>query len=400
MLSVQEAQNWILQAVNRMGPHTVHIADALKCVLAQDIVSPADVPPFDNSAMDGYAVRSVDTAKARSTSPVRLTIKATVRAGDRLSFGIEKGECSKIMTGAEIPDGTDSVVMVEDVEAKENQIFVRTPVPKGKHIRRKGEDIKRSEVVLKSGTLLRPPEIGVLASLGLAHISVVRRPVVALATTGDELVEIDEPLSPGKIRDSNRYSLRALIMETGCTPLELGIIPDKREEMENTFKEALQKSDLLMTTGGVSMGQYDLVRDVLSSIGKYEFWKVNMKPGKPLAFGTADGKPIFGLPGNPVSCMVCFELFARPALMKMRGEKKFFKEKLSATATCPIDKQKGRAEFKRGKVRREEDTLVVDVTGPQGSGILTSMVKANCLVYLPEEVGPISTGEKVSVIPL
>lgn len=400
MLSVHEAQDRIIEAASRMKPHTVDTAEALKCVLAQDIVSPADVPPFDNSAMDGYALRSADTARAKSTEPVHLIIKGTVRAGDRLPFRIEKSECAKIMTGAEIPDGSDSVVMVEDAETKENQMSVKGPVPKGKHIRRKGEDIKRSEVVLTSGTLLRPQEIGVLASLGLGRVSVVKKPVVALASTGDELVGIDEPLSPGKIRDSNRYSLRALIIETGCVPLELGIILDKREEMEHTFKHALQKSDLLMTTGGVSMGQYDLVRDVLSSIGKFEFWKVNMKPGKPFAFGTANGKPVFGLPGNPVSCMVCFELFARPALMKMKGEKKLFKENLSATTTCPIDKRKGRTEFKRGRMWREGNTLKVDLTGPQGSGILTSMVKANCLVHLPEEVGPVSAGEKVTLIPL
>lgn len=400
MLSVQEAQNRIIEAVSRMDPHAVNLAEALGCVLIQDVVSPADVPPFDNSAMDGYAVRSEDTARARSSDPVPLVVKGTVRAGDRLLFGIERGECARIMTGAEIPDGTDSVVMVENVESKGDQILVGSPVPKGRHIRTKGEDIKRSEVVLKSGTRLRPPEIGALASLGLSRVSVVKRPIVALASTGDELVEIDEPLSPGKIRDSNRYSLRALIVEAGCTPLELGIVPDKRAEMELTFERALQKSDLLMTTGGVSMGEYDLVRDVLSSIGRFEFWKVNMKPGKPLAFATANGKPVFGLPGNPVSCMVCFELFVRPALMKMKGEKELFKETLSATTTCPIDKRKGRTEFKRGMVWREENTVKVDLTGPQGSGILTSMVKANCLVHLPEEVGPVSAGEKVTVIPL
>lgn len=389
-----------MKAVKRMEPRTLELPDCLRYVLAEGITSPADVPPFDNSAMDGFALRSQDTAGAKTERPVRLRVKATVRAGDRFSLRIQEGECAKIMTGAPIPEGADSVVMIEEVDMEDRSVLIKAPVWKGDHIRPRGEDIRKSEPVLEADTQLRPQEIGVLASLGIGRVVVTRRPVVALGTTGDELVGIDEPLPPGKIRDSNRYSLHGLILETGSTPFELGIIPDNRDNMERTFRSALKKSDMLVTTGGVSMGQYDLVKDVLSAIGKVEFWRVNMKPGKPLTFGTFDGKPIFGLPGNPVSSFISFELFARPALMKMMGHQNPFRERLKATAACPMDKQRGRAEFKRGRWRREKNELLVDLTGPQGSGILTSLVKANCLICLREDRGPILAGEEVSIIPL
>jgi len=400
VVSVEGGQQKIIDAVKRMEPRTLELPDSSGYILAENIISPADVPPFDNSAMDGFALRSQDAADVKKERPVHLRVKGIIKAGDRPSFTIRKGECAEIMTGAPIPEGADSVVMIEDVEVEKESVSIGTPVQKGDHIRQKGEDIKESEIVLEAGAQLRPQEIGVLASLSIGRVTVTRKPVVALATTGDELVGIGEPMPPGKIRDSNRYSLRSLILETGCTSLELGIIPDDREKMERAFRDALRKSDVLVTTGGVSMGQYDLVRDVLSSMGKVEFWKVNMKPGKPLTFGTIDGKPVLGLPGNPVSCIVSFELFARPALMKMMGHQELFKEKLKARAASPMDKRKGRAEFKRGRAWREGDDLLVDLTGPQGSGILTSLVKANCLIYLPEDREPVSAGEEVSIIPL
>jgi molybdopterin molybdotransferase len=400
MLSVEEAQRKILEKVTRMPSEDSTTKDALRHILAQDIVSPVDIPPFDNSAVDGFAVRSQDTPGASRKSPVRLVMKGTIAAGDTPALSVSRGECIKVMTGAAMPAGADSVVMIEDVRAEEDGVLIFAPAEKGENIRRMGEDIERSQVVLKEGSLLRPQELGVLASLGMARVSVVARPLVALAATGDELVGIEEPLSPGKIRDSNRYSLAGLITETGCVPLELGIIPDRRQDMESAFRGALGQSDVLITTGGVSMGEYDLVREVLSSIGEIVFWQVNMKPGKPLTFAVADGKPVFGLPGNPVSCMVSFEIFVRPALLAMMGHNTVFKDMVQARAVSDIEKKKGRAEFKRGRMSRQGGILFVDLTGPQGSGILTSMVKADGLVYLAEDRGPVSSGEEVSVIPL
>ncbi len=376
------------------------ISDALHYSVARDVISPSDVPPFDNSAMDGFALRSDDTSGARPDSPVSLRIVETIMAGDIPRLDIGPGECAAVMTGAAIPPGANAVAMIEDVTLDGEDVLIRNAVAREENVRKAGEDIRKSTTLLQAGAELRPQEMGVLASLGIGRVEVVKRPVVAIIATGDELVSIDEPLAPGKIRDSNRHSLRGLVLDANCVPLDMGIVRDSEAEMLNAFKSALDKSDAVLSTGGVSMGGHDLVRDVLSSLASFEFWKVRMKPGKPLAFAVADGKPLFGLPGNPVSCMVSFEIFARPALLKMMGRKSLFREELTALTVSPVSKRKGRSEFSRGRFWREGDALLVDLTGPQGSGILSSLARANCLIHLSEERGDVAAGETVSVIPL
>jgi molybdopterin molybdotransferase len=400
MLSVEQAQESVLRAVRELAPETRSISGALDYFISEKIVSPCHVPPFDNSAMDGFALRSADTADAGNPAPVRLEVTGTIRAGDPSSLAISKGECARIMTGARIPKGADAVVKIEDVHIDDGHILLTQPASEGENVRRTGEDIRKSQVLFLPGTRLRPQELGALASLGIPSVSVTRKPVVSLLTTGDELVAIDEPLTLGKIRDSNRYSLSALLRGLGCQVVELGIIPDDARRMKETFTKALADTDVVISTGGVSMGEYDLVRDTISSLGRIEFWKVKIKPGKPLLFVIAQGKPVFGLPGNPVSCVVCFELFVRPALLKMMGSTTLFKEELEARLASSISKEKGRAEFKRGKMWREGDLLLVGLTGPQGSGILTSLVDANCLLRLPEETEEMARGESVRVLPI
>lgn len=400
MLSVDEARDIVLKAVKKLDVETRAISDALDYYLSDSIISPSNVPPFDNSAMDGFAVVSDDTKVATAKKPVRLRIVGMVRAGESPASAVRTGECLQIMTGAPMPEGADAVVIVEDTRTEDGYALLTAPVDAGDNVRGCGEDIRESDLIMRAGTQLRPQEIGVLASLGIASVKVMRKPVVTVLTTGDELVSIGEELAPGKIRDSNRYSLRSLLVKMGCTPIELGIIRDRRKDMISAFRKAVRDSDVVMSTGGVSMGEYDLVRETISSLGKLLFWKVNMKPGKPLLFATIHGKPVFGLPGNPVSCMVSFELFARPALLKMMGSAVLLADELVAKTVSPITKLIGRSEFKRGRMWREGGDLLVDLTGPQGSGILMSVVRANCLIHLPEETGSVSEGEEVRILPL
>ena len=400
MLPVEQAQELVLQSIEELDPEARDISQALDYFVSDTVVSPCNVPPFDNSAMDGFALRSDETASATVARPVRLRVAGTVRAGDARLLSISQGECLRIMTGAILPEGADSVVKIEDVEVADDHVLLTAPVPGGENVRIAGEDIHESDVLMVPGTQLRPQELGVLASLGIARITVTRKPRVSLLTTGDELVGIDDPLAPGKIRDSNRYSISGLVRRLGCEPVELGVIRDERKKMETAFKDALAGSDVVISTGGVSMGEYDLVRETISSLGEIKFWKVNMKPGKPLLFAVASGKPVFGLPGNPVSCMVSFELFVRPALLKMMGSRTLFKEELEGRLVSGLSKRKGRSEFRRGKMRREGDVLLVELTGPQGSGILTSLVRGNCLIHLPEGTEDLEAGASVRVIPV
>jgi len=400
VLPVEQAQELVLQSIEELDPEARDISQALDYFVSDTVVSPCNVPPFDNSAMDGFALRSDETASATVARPVRLRVAGTVRAGDARLLSISQGECLRIMTGAILPEGADSVVKIEDVEVADDHVLLTAPVPGGENVRIAGEDIHESDVLMVPGTQLRPQELGVLASLGIARITVTRKPRVSLLTTGDELVGIDDPLAPGKIRDSNRYSISGLVRRLGCEPVELGVIRDERKKMETAFKDALAGSDVVISTGGVSMGEYDLVRETISSLGEIKFWKVNMKPGKPLLFAVASGKPVFGLPGNPVSCMVSFELFVRPALLKMMGSRTLFKEELEGRLVSGLSKRKGRSEFRRGKMRREGDVLLVELTGPQGSGILTSLVRGNCLIHLPEGTEDLEAGASVRVIPV
>jgi len=392
MIRVTEALSIILSRVPVLGSERVMTNQALGRVLAEDIVSDVTIPPLDNSAMDGYAVRSGDLAAL----PARLRVTGDLPAGSRWHVPIGSGEALRIMTGAPVPDGAD-VVIRQEVTRRDGdfvEILEREPVA---NIRFAGEDIKAADRVMTSGTCLRPAHIGVLASIKRAAISVCQRPRVAILSTGDELVDIDGNLGDGKIVSSNSYSLAALVQENGGTPIMLGIAQDTPEDLRACFEQGMH-ADIIISSGGVSVGDYDFVKDVLQDMGvEMSFWKVAMRPGRPLAFGAIGSTPAFGLPGNPVSAMISFEQFVRPAMRKMSGLQNIFRNTLPAVVDEPVATKTGLTYFLRCRVRREPDGLHVCTTGAQGSGILMSMAEANALMIVPETIGNISAGDRVEV---
>ncbi|MBN1136222.1 MAG: molybdopterin molybdotransferase MoeA [Anaerolineae bacterium] len=405
MISVEEALAEILSHVRPLEPERVPILEALSRVLAEEIVSDIDIPPFDNSAMDGYAVRVADVAGA----PVHLTVRGSVAAGYVTAARLEPGTAIRIMTGAPMPDGADAVVPFEDTSdadrSKEarlavpaTEIEVRIPAKPRDHVRPAGEDLRRGEQVMALGRVIRAQEIGVLASLGRATVLVHRRPRVAILATGDELLEVHEPLAPGKIRNSNEYTNTALVTRTGGVPIRLGIARDTAGELTAKIREGLaQGADLFLTSGGVSVGDYDVVKDVLGAEGRMQFWQVNMRPGKPLAFGLLPGGvPLIGLPGNPVSAMVSFEQFARPAILRMLGHADLTKPTIRAITDDPLTTS-GRRTYTRVIVTHREGRYHARTTGEQGSGILTSMARANGLAVVPEGVDYLPAGSEVTV---
>ena len=405
MISVEEALERVLSYVSILDSEEKPILQCLGQVLDEDVISKIDIPPADNSAMDGYAIRAEDAAGASPLSPVYLNVIGEVKAGDIAKEDVGALSALRIMTGAPIPRGADSVVQFEDTdealrrERPPFQIGILHQVTKGQNVRRSGEDIASGQLVLKRGTVLRPAEIGVLASLGRETAHVIRRPLVAILATGDELVALGKPLPEGKIYNSNSFSIAAQVLRYGGIPQVMGIASDRIKDITDKLKRALS-ADMLLTSGGVSMGNYDVVKEVLAEQGEISFWTVRMKPGKPLAFGTIKGIPHLGLPGNPVSSMITFELFARPAILKMMGKNNFSKPTIEATLDGRIINTDGRRIFARAIVSREGDSYVARVTGPQGSGILTSMSRANGLVIVPEDIDAVEQGEKVKVLML
>ncbi len=402
MISVEQALEKVLGYVDALEEEESPILDCLGQVLAEDIISSIDVPPLDNSAMDGYAVRAEDTKGARPQSPRLLRVIDTVAAGSISRRRVTSGTTIRIMTGAPVPDGADSVVQFEDTdetqrEAISDEIGILTEVEAGLNIRRAGEDIARGTVVLPKGTIIRPAQIGVMASLGRSTVKVIRRPVVAILATGNEVVDIHQPLPPGKIYNSNTYSLAALVRRYGGIPRILGIALDNEESLTAKLREGLT-SDMLITTGGVSVGEYDMVKDVLAKEGEITFWRVRMKPGRPLAFGSIKGIPHLGLPGNPVSSMVTFELFARPAMLKMMGKKNWSRPTIEAVIEEPVVNSDGRRIFARALVEKRGNQYVARLTGPQGSGVLTSMAVASGLAIIPEDKDRVEAGEVVQVM--
>jgi molybdopterin molybdotransferase len=359
--------------------------------------------------MDGFAVRAVDVARAASGAPVRLAVAGTVAAGYVARLPVEVGTAIRIMTGAPIPVGADAVVPIEDSSDAERpkeerlsdpafEIEIRSAVVPGQNLRRAGEDLRRGERVLAPGCVIRAQEIGVLASLGRASVHVHRRPRVAILATGDELVDAGEPLTGGKIRNSNEYTNAALVSRTGGVPVRLGIARDTAGELSAKIRQGLElRADLFLTSGGVSVGDYDVVKDVLGSEGQMQFWQVNMKPGKPLAFGLLrGGVPLIGLPGNPVSAMVSFEQFARPAILKMLGHRDLAKPTVRAIMDEAL-MSSGRRSFVRVVVTCGEGRYHARATGEQGSGVLTSMVKANGLAIIPEGLDGAEAGSELEV---
>jgi molybdopterin molybdotransferase len=396
MISVQDGQARVLAQVTTVAPpELIPVARALGRVLAEDIRASTDVPPTDNSAVDGYAVRSADVP---SEGTRELAVVADLPAGAVFEGTLEPGQALRIMTGAPMPAGADTVYPQEVVEPRGGRIVVG-PIAAGANVRLRGEDVRAGAVVLPAGTVLRPQEMGVAASLGLPQIWVRQKPRVAIMSTGDEVAEPGEARKPGQIYDSNRFSLRGLVEAAGGEPTDYGIIPDRFDELRAQLLEAAAGADIVLTSGGVSVGDYDLVKAVLREAGGIDFWQVAMQPGRPLAVGRIGSAHFFGLPGNPVASMLTFHLFVRPALWKLAGRRELFGPRFHAVAVEPMRKKKGRREFKRGILSYTGERWEVRTTGPQGSGILTSMTQANCFIVVEEERGDVAGGETVWVEP-
>ncbi|MDD5723153.1 MAG: molybdopterin molybdotransferase MoeA [Syntrophales bacterium] len=397
MMTVKEALNHILDSIVLLGLEKTDILSALGRVIGEDIHVPRDIPPKDNSAMDGYALRSEDTADAGAESPAIFNIIEDIPAGYVPQKTVGPGEAARIMTGAPIPEGADAVVKVEETKCDDAGVRIYAAARHGQNVRYAGEDVKTGDLVIRAGTILRPAEIGMLAALGRSFVKVYRRPLVALISTGDELVDIDDAASTGKIVNSNSYSLAAQVMECGGIPLQLGIAKDTKEALTEKFRAAL-RADIIVSSAGVSVGDYDFVKDVMEDIGVgVELWQVAQRPGKPMTFGSREGKPVFGLPGNPVSSMLTFEQYVRPAILKMTGHENIFRRTIRATLTHDIQKKKGIRYFFRSRVRSQGDGFVVETTGEQGSGILNSMVLANGIMVIPEDVAFVKAGSDVMV---
>lgn len=399
MIKIEEALRIILGSTRLLGSETVGLTDSLGRVSAEDVFSGSDIPPLNNSAMDGYAVKSADTRGASPQTPRTLNIIEELKAGMISSRQIKDGEAIKLMTGVPIPGGADAVIMVEDTERSETRAKVKVfkEVEEGENIRMAGEDIKKGEPVIQKGTLLKPAHMGILAALGIPQIKVTKRPKVAILATGDELCDVGKKLTPGKIYTSNTWTLYAQVLSCGGIPHNKGIAKDNTEEIEKKIKSGLS-CDLIVTSGGVSMGDYDLIRDVLGKMGaEIKFWKVAMRPGKPVLFGVLEGKPVFGLPGNPVSSMIGFEMFVRPAILRMLGQNDDMRHEVEAILEEDIKKKRGLRFFLRALTRWENGEYRTKTTGPQGSAILKSMMLANSLIILPEDEEYIKRGTKVRV---
>ncbi len=396
-LSVAEALTRICDATNAVaGTERVALRSALGRVTARNIESPVNVPPYPNSAMDGYAVRGAELG----TDAITLTVIGTAWAGSPFVGTVQAGECVRIMTGAKMPAGADTVIMQEDVVREDETIRVGAGHRTGQNVRHIGEDIAEGSVVLPAGRLIVPADLGLLASLGLGEVSVLRRLRVAFFSTGDELRSIGQPLDEGQIYDSNRYTLFGMLQRLGVEILDLGVVGDDRDAIAGTFHEAANIADVVITSGGVSVGDADYVKDLLASMGRVAFWKIAMKPGRPLAFGHLGNAAFFGLPGNPVSVMATFYELVQPALRRMMGCSMETPLTVRARCTTRLKKRPGRQDFQRGILTRGgEGEWTVQTTGPQGSHVLSSMSQANCFIVLSADSGDIPEGTLVDVQP-
>jgi molybdopterin molybdotransferase len=413
LISVEDALNTILKKITPVETETVPLAQSLYRILAASITSQISVPPFANSAMDGYAVVAADIQTAGSQTPVQLKMVDNIPAGAEASTEIIAKTAARIMTGAPMPAGADAVVPFEETSEyqppaqplAEDAVLIYKPVAAGDNVRPAGEDIQAGQEILPAGHRLRPQDVGILAAIGQARVPVYRRPRVAILSTGDELVTVDESIGPGQIRNSNEYTLAALVEKYGGEAVRLGIACDTVDDLTEKIREGLNKNvDLFLTSAGVSVGDFDMVKNVLAAEGEMQFWQVAMKPGKPLAFGLLQGDaqavPLIGLPGNPVAAMIAFEVFARPAILKLGGQLSWNGTMLRAKLDEDVTNS-GRRHYMRAFLHSEEDGYHVTTRGSgvqvQGSGILSSLVWANCLVVVPEEVTHISAGAIVEV---
>jgi len=389
-----EAQRVILESVRTPGTEQVKLEQALGRVLAEDICANRDLPPYDVSAMDGFAVRSADAANA----PVVLEIIDDIKAGDMPRKTVAAGQCARIMTGAPVPPGADAVIRVEDSqEISANTVQINKAAKPGNDMRLRGENMFTGDVVLTAGTEITPGVIGMLAAVKAAQFAVYCRPRVAILSTGNELEAMDEPVDPNKIPDANSYALMAQVQALGIEPVLLGIARDDRHELEQYLKRGLEY-DVLLVSGGTSVGVHDYVRPTIEKLGvTMKFWRVAIRPGHPLAFGTTSQTLVFGLPGNPVSSMVCVEEFVVPALRRMLGNSRMFRRTVTARVTHAVKFRPGRTEFIRVRLTRDESGFLASATGTQSSGVLLSMAKADGLMIVPADSTGLAAGEQVIV---
>ncbi len=408
LLNVDVALENILADMTTLEAETVSLPDAHDRVLAEAIVSPIDLPPFDNSAMDGYAIRHDDSAAASPDEPGRLSVTMDIMAGSAPSGELKAGEAARIMTGAPLPAGASAVIPVEDTDdawskgdasAAPAQVRIYRSLARGEHIRLAGENIRSGETIMRAGTVIGPAETGMIAAIGRPRVKVFRQPKVVILSSGDELVDIYDDLTPGKIRDTNGYTLAALVRGAGGIPIRLPIAKDQLDSIRALYRRALEiNPDLLISTAGVSVGAADLVKVVMDELGEIDFWRINMRPGKPLAYGTIQGVPFFGLPGNPVSTMVTFEALVRPALAKIAG-RSIDQRTLRATVAEDL-RSDGRRTYARVTLKREGGALIARSTGIQSSGALMSMVLADGLAIIPEDQEIARAGTQLDVLPL
>ncbi|MEJ2196981.1 MAG: molybdopterin molybdotransferase MoeA [Desulfuromonadales bacterium] len=392
-LSFEAARTMILESVIPLPPEAVSLLDVVGMVIAEDIRAPWDMPLWNNSAMDGFAVRAEDCVAGQT-----LTVDGYIPAGGSASgITVKPGGAVKIMTGAPAPAGCDAIVPIEETVEKNGKLILTGQVRPGDHLRIRGEDVSKGELVIAAGTALRPAEINMLASFGYRTAPVFRRPKVAILSTGDELVEPGEDIGTGQIFNSNDYSIAAAVKQLGGEPVLLGIARDDRQSLTEKIAAGLEE-DVLITTAGVSMGDHDLVCDVLEALQvERRFWKVDIKPGRPTAFGLKNGKPVFSLPGNPVSSMITFEQFVRPALLKMMGHQRVIKPLVRAVMQETINKKPGRVQFLRVRVANDGQRLVASSSGDQNTGILRTLLRANGIAVLPADLEQLASGEEVDV---
>lgn len=401
MISVEEALSRILAHITALPSIQVPLSDALGLVLAEDIVAQENIPPFDNSAMDGFALLSQDS-QPRAGQPPRLQVTGTIAAGYVATRAVQNGTAMRIMTGAPVPPGADTVIQVELTRhggPESDWVEILQEVPPGNNIRPAGEDMRRGQTILTQGTTIGAWEIGILATLGWSTVTVIRQARIAILGTGDEILDIDQPLQPGKIRNSNSYLLEAAVRQAGAEPQRLGIARDTNESLREKFAEALN-FDLILTSGGVSVGDFDLVKNIMAEQGEINFWRINMRPGKPVAFGQIGTVPLLGLPGNPVSSAVTFELFAHPVIRKLQGHRHLMKPQIEVVMADAIQDRAMRRHYVRAHVELQDGTFVAHTTGNQGSHVMTSLRHANALVVVPEGGITVQPGDKLKAIML
>lgn len=403
MITPDEAMQLILENIEVLATETIAHGDALSRVLATDIISDIELPPFDNSAMDGYAVIADDTRGACESTPRTLRLLETIAAGEVGSQSVERGTCVKIMTGGKIPSGADAVVMREETREQDGSVQTLEEARPKQNVRPAGDDIKRGETVLTRGMLVRPAEWAMLASLGCAQVEVWKQPRIGIITTGNELVDVDAELKEGQIRDSNSFALEGLCTQAGAI-VERTRVGDELEDLRSALREYASRCDCIITSGGVSAGDFDPVRDVLLEMQRsggatIHFWKIAMKPGKPVMFATLNSeletqnpKPVFGLPGNPVSVMVAWEQFVRPGLLKMQGRTQTQRLEVEAEVLSPFKSPEGKVEFVRSSVSNENGKWIASTTGDQSSGRLSTMTRANALLVVPSETTRVEAG--------